>query len=202
MAPSDGRIQPRLDAIDRGLQLMGGMIDDLADAARVAAGRLSLQLQAVELQQHLPDVLQRCAAILDPTRIVLAVPDDLPHVCAGPARLERIMANLVGNALKFSNVDQPVVISATAGTHEVTIAIRDQGMGISAESLPHLFSRFYRAERAEGVEGIGLGLYVTRMLVEAHGGQVWAESELDKGSTFRFTLPIVGIPAIVGAAHC
>ena len=127
-----------------------------------------------------------------PSRLLLAIPDDLPPVQVDPARLERILFNLLSNARKYAAPDTPIHFSARRQQHEVVVSITDQGQGIPAEELPHIFDRFYRTTRGRKVEGIGLGLYITRRLVEAHGGRIWVESEVGKGSTFTFTLPIAG----------
>ncbi len=105
-------------------------------------------------------------------------------------RLERILTNLLSNALKYSDPGTPVWMQAQPLDGEVRIAVKDQGRGIAPEHVPHLFEKFYRADSSRKAEGIGLGLYITRLMVEAHGGRIWVESEVGKGSTFSFTLPI------------
>ena len=105
-------------------------------------------------------------------------------------RLDRMLLNLLTNAQKYSDPGTPVQVRALPREHEVVISVTDQGGGITPEDLPHLFSRFYRAKGARRADSIGLGLYITRLLVEAHGGDVRVESEPGKGSTFSFSLPI------------
>jgi two-component system phosphate regulon sensor histidine kinase PhoR len=109
---------------------------------------------------------------------------------ADPNRLERILGNLLSNALKYSDPGTEVLVSARNTDGEVTISVVDQGRGIAPEDLPRIFGRFYRSITARKAEGLGLGLHITRLLVEAHGGRIWAESELGKGSSFSFTLPM------------
>jgi len=130
--------------------------------------------------------------VLETDRIRLDVSDALPTVSADYNRLERIIANLLSNALKYSDPGTPVVIRASQVDGSIEIAISDQGNGIPAEDVPHLFDRFYRAKGARKAEGIGLGLFISKALVETHGGRIWVESELGKGSTFSFTLPVAG----------
>jgi signal transduction histidine kinase len=131
----------------------------------------------------------RAAAIFDIGRMQIEMPPELPTVSADFFRLDRIIMNLISNALKYSDPGTPVHITVQPGDGEVTIAVRDQGRGIDPEVLPHLFGRFYRAPGTQREEGIGLGLYITRRLVEAHGGRIWVDSEPGVGSTFAFSLP-------------
>ena len=140
--------------------------------------------------QYFMDFLQRNAGVLDTDRIQLDVPEELPLVSADYNRLERVFTNLLSNALKYSDTDTPVVVRALQVGEMVEIAITDQGKGIPPDDLPHLFERFYRAQGARKADGIGLGLYIAKALVEAHGGRIWVESEEGKGSTFSFTLPV------------
>ena len=127
---------------------------------------------------------------METSRIQEEIPADLPPVCADYARLERILINLLSNALKYSDPGTPVRLRAWQQDGQVVVAVSDQGRGIAPEEIPHLFERFYRTAGARKAEGIGLGLYITRILVEAHGGRIWVESEVGKGSTFSFSLPI------------
>ncbi len=106
-------------------------------------------------------------------------------------RLDRIMSNLLSNALKYSDPDTPVLVRVFARDGEVVVSVTDHGRGIPPDDVPHLFQRFYRAKGERRAEGIGLGLYITKQLVEAHGGASGSRAKSDKGSTFYFTLPIV-----------
>ncbi len=151
---------------------------------------MRLNLQPLVLSAYLPEFLTRNATALANDRILLEVPDDLPPVPADEARLERVLLNLLSNAQKYSAPETPIYLRVRQGS-ELTVAVIDQGLGIHPDDLPHLFERFYRARSERRAEGIGLGLYITRLLVEAHGGQIEVESALGKGSTFRFTLPMI-----------
>ncbi len=187
----DGVLLQSMMAIDRGVNRMDVMIQDLVDVTRWEGGQLELKLEPVELPFYLDDLLRRIGLTMEASRIQLALPADLPPVYADYARLERILVNLLSNALKYSDPGTPVLLSARQQDEEVIVAVSDHGRGIAPEEIPHLFVRFYRAAGARKAEGIGLGLYITSVLVEAHGGRVWAESEVGKGSTFYFTLPVV-----------
>ncbi len=104
--------------------------------------------------------------------------------------MERITINLLSNALKYSPNDKRVEINFKVQGDRVVIAVKDQGKGIAATDLPYLFDRYYRVKASE--EGLGLGLFITKRLVEAHGGRIWVESKLGEGSVFFFTLPVRG----------
>ncbi|MHB9134664.1 MAG: PAS domain S-box protein [Armatimonadota bacterium] len=186
----NGTIQQSLHAIDRGVHRMDVMIQDLVDVTRWERGQLELKREAVDVAGYLNDLLQRVNMVLETTRIAVAVPADLPEVAADYGRLERILVNLLSNALKYSDPGTPVQLRAWPQDGEVVIAVSDQGRGISPDDMPHLFERFYRAGEERRTEGIGLGLYISKLLVEAHGGRIWVESEVGKGSTFAFTLPV------------
>ncbi len=186
----DGKLQQCSVAIDRGVNRMDAMIQDLVDVVRWEGGQLELMREPVELPPYFDDLLRRMSPAMETSRIQVAMPAGLPPVFADYARLERIMVNLLSNALKYSNPGTPVLLRARQQDGEVMVSVSDQGQGIAAEEIPRLFTRFYRA-KGRKAEGIGLGLYITRVLVEAQGGRVWVESEVGKGSTFYFTLPVV-----------
>jgi len=186
----NGELQGSIAAIDRSIQRMNAMIQDLVDMARLEGGQMRLELQPVDLLAFIGDLLKRLHGTLDVRRIAIEVPSDLPLARADYNRLERIMLNLLSNALKYSPEDQPVYVSARCHGDAVAVSVTDHGRGIPPDDQPKLFQRFYRAAAERRTEGIGLGLYITRMLVEAQGGHIWTESELGMGSTFSFTLPI------------
>jgi len=186
----DSGMQQSIEAILLGTHRMNVMIADLVDAARQESHQLQLRIAPVDLQAFLQDLLQRSRAVLAVNRITLDFPANLPKVLADTNRLERIFLNLLSNALKYSSPGTPVEIKVRRVDGEVEISIHDFGKGIAPEDLPRLFERFYRGKGEHKTEGLGLGLFITRMLVEAHGGRIRAESEPGVGSTFIFTLPM------------
>ncbi len=186
----DGLLQQSMQAIDRGVDRMNLMIQDLVDVTRWEGGQLELKREAVALPRYIADLLQRLSTAMEVSRIHVEMPTDLPPVSADYARLDRMLVNLLSNALKYSDPGTPVHVRAWREQDSVVLAVSDQGRGIDPEDLPHLFERFYRAKGGSKAEGIGLGLYITRVLVEAHGGQIWVDSEVGKGSSFYITLPI------------
>lgn len=179
------------EAILKGAERMEGMIQNLVEAARLEGNQITLQREAIALETFLPAFLERSAMAFDTSRILLDVPPALPPVYADPARLERILANLLTNALKYSPPESPVKLEAQAQEDEVLLSVRDQGEGISPDDLPHIFRRFHRPRGGRAAGGVGLGLYITRSLVEAHGGRIRVESEAGQGSLFTFALPAV-----------
>ncbi len=185
----NGAVSEQFAVIHRAVRRMNVMIQDLVDMARYEGGQLELELQAVELTKFIPELLDRLGYVLEAPRIRLEIPADLPPVRADYDRLERILVNLLSNALKYSDPGTPVTLRAYTEGDEVAIAVSDQGRGIAPDELPHLFERFYRTKKGRKAEGIGLGLYISRLLVETHGGHLEVESALGRGSTFTFTLP-------------
>ncbi len=183
----DGALRASVDSILIGTQQLNAMIQDLTDAIRQEGRQLRLEAENIDLHPFLAAAVQQLATTMDSSRIHLEVPADLPAVAADPNRLVCIFTNLLSNAMKYSDPGTPVFVRARQTDGEVEVAVSDQGPGISPDDLPYLFERYFRTKRQRKTEGIGLGLYITRMLVEAHGGKIWVESEMGKGSTFYFT---------------
>jgi signal transduction histidine kinase len=167
------------------------MVGDFTLVTLLEEGPITLNMQAVRLSSWLHEFLQRYALVLNTGRIQLDLPADLPPVLADPGRLEVILRNLIENAQKFSEAETPITVAAHRQNGEIVVSVTDQGIGIAPDDVPNIFDRFYRVERMRKAEGTGLGLYITKRLVEAHGGCIWVESEVGKGSTFSFTLPVV-----------
>jgi two-component system, OmpR family, phosphate regulon sensor histidine kinase PhoR len=179
-----------LDAILSGASRMNTMIRDLVDSARLEGGHLQLRTEAVALGPFLAELLERVASVLDVQRLHVDATPDLPPAHVDPERLERILLNLLSNALTYSAAGSPVRVTASSGSDGVVVSVADQGRGIAPDDLPHIFERFYRGTGGHTGEGVGLGLYITRMLVEAHGGRIWVDSRPAQGTTFSFTLPV------------
>lgn len=178
------------EAILTNARRMNSMIQDLVESARLEAGKLELHKEPTDLCHLLRDISQRVGTPEDRGRLRVECPGRVPAVPADRERIERAIVNLMTNALKYSPSGSTVTARAERSDGEVLVSVVDQGMGIAPDELPHIFERFYRAREGRKTEGLGLGLYITRLMVEAHGGQVGVESRLGRGSTFSFTLPI------------
>ena len=182
-----------VEAIITGSTRMNAMIEDLVDTARVDSGQLELNSVPLDLHSFVLNLIERLVGVLETERIRVQAPEGLPRVLADPDRLERILMNLISNALKYSNPGTEVTVRLAQLDGDVVTSVSDRGPGIPPEELPLLFQRFRRTPEArERREGLGLGLYITKTLVEAHGGRIWVESEAGRGSTFYFTMPIAG----------
>jgi len=189
--PQHPDFMPHLEAIDRAVKRFDLMISDLVDAARLERNLYQLRLQEIDLNAFLRGLLEHGAMMLSPELLRLDLPDALPAVRADTDRLEQIIMNLLSNALKYSEPDHPVAVAVYRQDDRAVLSVTDQGIGIHPNDLPFIFDRFYRANGKRKAEGIGLGLYITRLLVEAHGERIWVESRPGEGSIFSFTLPLV-----------
>ena len=186
----DGRKRRSLEAIRTSAGRMRAMIDDLAESARLEAGAVELQREPIDPYLLLSDIARRAAGPDDVARLQVEAPEEVPPVLADFGYIERAIVNLIGNALQYSHPGTPIVMRARRQGGEAVISVSDQGPGIPDEDRAYLFQRYYRARAGGKREGLGLGLYIARLVVEAHGGRIWVESEAGKGSTFFFTLPL------------
>lgn len=169
---------------------MNAMIDDLVDCTRNGFHGLSIHARPVDLAACLTKLLADYRGVIDVARVTFGAWCDIPPVLADPDRLGRIAINLISNALKYSPPESEVQLHAHAAGDEVRISIRDFGQGLTKTELGQLFQRFYRGDTPQNTAGLGLGLFVAKCLIEAHGGRIGVESEPGKGSTFSFTLPV------------
>ena len=186
-----GTIVQNVEGILEGAEKMDGIIEDLVDTSRMEGGQVQLEKKSINLETFLWSLMQSPQKKINVNRITTQIPQNLPLVSADPDRLERIFLNLLSNALKFSSPESKVIIQARKSGGEIIISVADKGMGISPEDCPRLFKRFFQVKGRQRPSGVGLGLYISRLLVEAHGGHIWVESQLGEGSSFHFTLPIV-----------
>jgi len=125
-------------------------------------------------------------------RLKVEVQGPLPPVRADRQRLAQVLENLVTNAVKYGDPARPIVVTVRGAGDWLEVAVTNWGPGIPPEEVPHLFERFRRGRGVRGVQGVGLGLYITRRLVELHGGRIWVESTPGESTTFTFTLPAAG----------
>ncbi len=191
-----------LTMADRNINRLTNILNNLLDLSRIESGRINMKFQNVQLKNliELTVTSMKPQADEKSINIELDIPQSLPDVYGDPEKIEQILVNLLGNAIKFTPVGGSIQISAKPYYKEgdpdhgrmVSISIKDTGPGIPKEHLDAIFEKFHQVEdsmhRTTG--GTGLGLAITKGLVEAHYGKIWVESELGKGSIFTFTLPI------------
>jgi signal transduction histidine kinase len=168
------------------------MITSLLDLSRIQTGQLSIERGAVDLRALLERVVNEVQPTLSDHTLSLELPDEALVVEGDELRLEQVFQNLIQNAVKYSPEGGAVLVEAARHEHSARVAVTDQGIGIPADSLPRLFSRFYRASNAssQNISGMGVGLYVVREIVSLHGGTVDVRSREGQGSTFAVILPL------------
>ncbi|HET9636504.1 MAG TPA: GAF domain-containing sensor histidine kinase [Gemmatimonadaceae bacterium] len=185
------RRQQILEIAKRAGRQMNRLIGDLLDTVHMESGKLSLDVEDLSVGVVLRQADETFQPRAERRQILLTVilPDDEVFVRADPLRVQQVLGNLIGNALKFTPDDGYVTVRAVPGENEVTFYVTDSGPGIPAEQVPHLFEQFWQARNDK--RGVGLGLTIARGIVDAHGGRIWCESTVGSGSTFAFTLPRV-----------
>jgi len=178
------------EIVRRAADRMNRMIQDLLDVKRMEGGTLTMDLKPESADVLVNDTIDMLRPLASGSSIVMEpnVADGLPQVIADGARIQQVLSNLVGNAVKFTPRQGRITVSADLLETEVRFAVIDTGPGIPPEQVPHIFGRFWQA-RSSDRRGIGLGLAIAKGIVEAHGGRIWVESQVGVGSTFYFTLP-------------
>jgi PAS domain S-box-containing protein len=168
------------------------LINELLDISRLESAEFQLDIGPVAIGYVIESCLDQAGpkAIERGLTIVAEVPSELPSVEGDADRLEQVLGNLLSNAIKFTPSGGTITVRVAVEDESLILEVSDTGVGVAKDELPHLFTRFTRGSNAQGVEGTGLGLYIVRNIVVAHGGCVEAESELGQGSTFRVRLPL------------
>lgn len=184
-----------LEIVARHTERLVRLLNDLTDLSNIELGRVALRLEPVSLAEVVESVLTIIRPRAESGGVALAteLPSDLPAVLADHDRLAQILINLVDNAVKFTPTGGRVTVVAQPEPGErIEIAVRDTGIGIPPDDLPRITERFYRVDKARSRElgGTGLGLAIVKHLVLAHGGELGIESEVERGTTMRFTLPV------------
>jgi PAS domain S-box-containing protein len=184
-------MQESLGVILEETDRLNQLIDNLLDASRLQAGALSLEMDQVALDALAERVATRFRTQTDSHEIVTDFPPDLPVVQGDAGRLEQVLNNLLSNAIKYSPDGGRIEISGRALPDEVVVTVADQGVGIPLEEQTRIFERFVRGtrERHQRTPGAGLGLFLVKAIVEAHGGRIWVESHPGEGAAFSFALP-------------
>jgi signal transduction histidine kinase len=168
---------------------MERLITDLRELVRVEGGRLVLRRVPVDLGEIAQEALTRARTQGTQHALRIEAPRSPIVGFWDRDRLGQVLDNLIGNAIKYSPEGGEIAIQVEATDAEGRVSIEDHGIGIAGDALPRLFERFYQGQDPGVSTGLGLGLYISRMLVESHGGRIWAESEPGQGSTFVIALP-------------
>ena len=182
-------LRDSVEHIRRSTARMKALIDDLLELETLGAKSLTLDVQPVESRDLLEDALIDAQPLADDKHISIVLDlSDPPKIDADPRRISQVLSNLLGNAIKFTPGGGTITVRARSRDGALSVTVADTGRGIAPDDLPHIFDRYWRPKGSEA-EGTGLGLYIARGIVEAHGGRVWAESS-PQGATFVFTLPL------------
>jgi signal transduction histidine kinase len=181
----------QISIVRRAAERMNQLIQDLLEVKRIESGRLTIEKRDIDPSA----VIQEALDILKPIAAAssLSLESDIapgtPRISVDPPRIQQVLSNLVGNAIKFTPAGGQIILRATPGENEAHFVVADTGPGIAPDQLPHIFGRFYQGKRTDR-RGIGLGLAIAKGIVEAHGGRIWVESQLGAGSSFFFTVPV------------
>jgi two-component system phosphate regulon sensor histidine kinase PhoR len=203
-----------LDRIETEVDALTQMVEELLELSRIESGRMPLRLQPTAVADVVLPPAERLSPQVERAELNLVVdlPEDLPPVLTEQERMQQVVTNIVHNAIKFTPADGRIVVSGRTLQVEddsqalldlyglepgtipagewVVLSVQDTGIGIPAQDLDRIFERFYKIDRARSGGGTGLGLAIAKHIVQAHGGQIWAESREGQGSTFYFTLPV------------
>ncbi len=183
-----------LATIQRQALQLSEMVNNLLDLSRIDEGKLDLVMEPVGLDNLIYQTILKLQGFAHQRQVSLTsnLPVVLPTIMADKQRLEQVLTNLIGNAIKFTDADGQVIVSADHVDESLHVQVQDNGVGISPEDLEQIFLRYYqgnnRSERS--AKGSGLGLHIAKKIVEGHGGRIWAESTVGQGSTFHFVLPL------------
>ena len=202
MSNAVGELNPQqrqfLATIQANVNRMSDLITDLSDMSLVDSNRLKLDLTSFSISAHLDELTKFLRPKFDEKNLQFntEIDLDIPHVYADKKRTGQILVNLIGNAAKYTHpggrIDVIVTQSTKNGKTVIQTAIKDSGLGIKEDDKAWIFQRYFRAEDAQtkDIPGTGLGLYISKRLVELMAGSIWFESTYNKGSTFYFTLPV------------
>ncbi|QXH90394.1 GAF domain-containing protein [Pseudomonas shahriarae] len=188
------RISSAIDTMQQAAARMNVLLEDLLDTSKIEAGRYTVKPVPLDVSQILEEAYALLAPLAQEKGVDLSFNAEPGlQINADPERLFQVLSNLIGNAIKFTPRQGKIGISAMSNGEEIVFAVRDSGEGIAPDQLPHVFDRYWTLTE-NNPTGSGLGLYITQGIVKAHGGRIEAESELGRGSEFRFTVPKVTQP--------
>lgn len=183
-------IQDSLAVIEEEADRLTELIENLLDATRLQSGTLSLNRSDVALEKTAERIAARFRTQVSQHTIVVDFPTDFPVILCDENRIEQVFYNLLSNAVKYSPTGGEIRISGQIRPQQVIVCVNDEGPGIAAGDIPHIFDRFYRAtEASRKTKGAGLGLFLSRAVIEAHGGRIWVDPRPGKGAQICFSLP-------------
>ena len=194
----DGAINDKNAAIDfltrieNEVDRLTQMVSELTELSRIEAGSAELKKEPVNLNELINEAIIQLKPLANKQNVTLntMLSNNLPTVNVDRDRISQTITNLIHNAIKFNRTGGSVTITTASDDKTVTVKVIDTGIGIPRADLPHVFERFYKADKSRTNRGSGLGLAIAKHTIEAHGGTIWAQSEEGKGSTFSFTIPL------------
>jgi PAS domain S-box-containing protein len=180
-----------VDKTIKQVRKLSGLVNDLLDVSKIEAGKLEMRKEAFDLMEIINDAIELMQQTNDRYTILLETEPTTCMVRADSQRIEQVMINLLSNAIKYSHGGGKVIVNVNRTEQDVVVSIQDFGIGIAANKLSQIFSRFYRVDDLNPhISGLGIGLYLCHEIITSHNGKIWVESELGKGSTFHFSLPL------------
>lgn len=185
-----GVVEDSLEVIEEEADRLTTLIENLLEASRLQAGGIKINLSDVDLKKLAQRAAERFLTQTTQHQIVVDFPPEFPLVVGDEERLTQVFSNLISNAIKYSPSGGEISINGQVRADQVIVCVTDEGLGVAPEDLPHIFDRFYRSQDAtRTTKGAGLGLYLARAVVEAHGGRIWVEQHSGKGARICFSLP-------------
>ncbi|MCG2613353.1 PAS domain S-box protein [Terrimonas sp. NA20] len=192
-ASNDDLTHTMLTRTEKQIRKMTGMINSFLNLSRLESGKIQVEPVEFDLGALINEIRQEFMATISSHKVIFH-PFETACILGDHEKIAQVIQNLISNATKYSAKNTPVEISVINRDGEVEISVEDKGVGIRQEDLTRVFERFYRVHDFEtrNISGFGIGLYLCAEIIKRHGGKIWVESELGKGSTFRFTLPVCG----------
>jgi two-component system, OmpR family, phosphate regulon sensor histidine kinase PhoR len=180
-----------LNRVNDEVDKMTQMVSELIELTRIETGKANLKFEPLDLNALAREVIAHLQpqAERKQLNITTALAENMPFVPADRERIRQVITNIIHNAIKFTPPEGRIKVYTEASSGEVTVRVQDSGIGISREDLPHIFERFFKADKSRSQSGSGLGMAIAKHIVQAHNGKIWVESQEGQGSTFGFSLP-------------
>ena len=192
---NDGKLEDAKELLERSNKnviRLGKMITELYNTTQISSGNFNLNISVFNIREMLNEAINTIQQLNTDFNFEINGQTNF-EITGDKFKLVEVLVNYLSNSIKYSNNQKRISIKVSKQESSITVSVRDYGLGVNAEHLPYVFNRFYRAEKTKNLEGIGLGLYLCRRIINAHDGRVWAESKEGEGSTFYFCIPLVNI---------